>query len=48
MWKLTLVKFARVSDFFGSSNDTDFSMVGTFLVGDFIAGASNDTADYTQ
>ena len=45
---VTLVKFVRVSDFCGSSNDTDFSMTGALVGGDFIAGASNDTVDYNN
>ena len=42
----TLVKLVRVSDLCGSSNDTDFSMTGALLGGDFITGASTDIVDY--
>ena len=33
---VTLVKLVRVSDFCGSSNDTDFSMTGALVGEDFI------------
>ena len=35
----------KVSTFCGSSNDTDFSILGALVHGDFIVGASNDTDD---